>query len=138
MMWLALISTFLMRCYMPRRLVLAASGDDLFHVLNMLLGSIHGFLHQPFTTWSMAFSSISFLTMTPVLFNKAVVSSCSFALPAIFALSRSCSVWSFALCSPSPRMTPVAFSNEAFISSYRFIQPKTRSIRSSSIARMRL
>ena len=37
-----------MRCR-SRRLVLAA-GDDLFHqfhVLNTLLGSIHGFLHQP-------------------------------------------------------------------------------------------
>ena len=31
----------------PQRLVLAASGDDLFHFLNTLLGSIHGFLHQP-------------------------------------------------------------------------------------------
>ena len=39
----SLISTFLMRCRL-RRLVLAA-GDDLFHqfhVLNTLLGSIHG------------------------------------------------------------------------------------------------
>ena len=44
----SLISTFFMRCR-SRRLVLAA-GDDLFHqfhVLNTLLGSIHGFLHQP-------------------------------------------------------------------------------------------
>ena len=44
-----LISTFLMRCR-SQRLVLAVSGDDLFHqfhVLNTLLGSIHGFLHQP-------------------------------------------------------------------------------------------
>ena len=42
------ISTFFMRCR-SRRLVLAA-GDDLFHqfhVLNTLLGSMHGFLHQP-------------------------------------------------------------------------------------------
>ena len=39
---------FLLR-YRLQRLVLAV-GDDLFHqfhVLNMLLGSIHGFLHQP-------------------------------------------------------------------------------------------
>ena len=44
----SLISTFFMRCR-SQRLVLAA-GDDLFHqfhVLNTLLGSIHGFLHQP-------------------------------------------------------------------------------------------
>src|SRR5215216_4277603 len=46
----SLISTLFMRCR-SWRLVLAASGDDLFHqfhVLNTLLGSIHGFLHQPF------------------------------------------------------------------------------------------
>ena len=46
----SLISTFFMRCR-SRRLVLAASGDDLFHqfhVLNTLLGSNRGFLHQPF------------------------------------------------------------------------------------------
>ena len=44
----SLISPFFMRCR-SRRLVLTA-GDDLFHqfhVLNTLLGSIHGFLHQP-------------------------------------------------------------------------------------------
>ena len=44
------ISTFLMRCCRPRELVLVV-GDDLFHqfhVLNILLGSIHGFLHHPF------------------------------------------------------------------------------------------
>ena len=43
----SLISTFLMRCYRPRELVSAASGDELFLVLKMLLESIHGFLHQP-------------------------------------------------------------------------------------------
>ena len=45
----SLISTFLMRCR-SWRLVLAASGDDLFHqfhVLNTLLGSNRGFLRQP-------------------------------------------------------------------------------------------
>jgi len=31
----------------PRELVSAASGDELFLVLKMLLESIHGFLHQP-------------------------------------------------------------------------------------------
>ena len=43
----SLISTFLMRCYRPRELVSAASGDELFLFLKMLLESIHGFLHQP-------------------------------------------------------------------------------------------
>src|SRR6266536_964859 len=43
----SLISTFLMRCCRPRELVSAASGDELFLVLKMLLESIHGFLHQP-------------------------------------------------------------------------------------------
>ena len=36
-----------MRCCRPRELVSAASGDELFLVLKMLLDSIHGFLHQP-------------------------------------------------------------------------------------------
>ena len=36
-----------MRCYRPRELVSAASGNELFLVLKMLLESIHGFLHQP-------------------------------------------------------------------------------------------
>ena len=66
---------------------------------------------------NMAFSSISFSMMTPVLFNKAVVCSKCSALPAIFALSRSCSARSFALLSFSYRMTPVDCSNEAFRSS---------------------
>ena len=43
----SLISTFLMHCCRPRELVSAASGDELFLVLKMLLESIHGFLHQP-------------------------------------------------------------------------------------------
>ena len=43
----SLISTFLVRCCRPRRLVPAASGDELFRVLKMLLESIHVFLHQP-------------------------------------------------------------------------------------------
>ena len=43
----SLISTFLMRCCRPRELVFAASSDELFLVLKMLLESIHGFLHQP-------------------------------------------------------------------------------------------
>ena len=43
----SLISTLLMRCCWPRQLVSAASGDELFLVLKMLLESIHGFLHQP-------------------------------------------------------------------------------------------
>ena len=43
----SLISTFLMRCCRPRELVSAASGDEFFLVLKMLLESIHGFLHQP-------------------------------------------------------------------------------------------
>ena len=43
----SLISTFLMCCCRPRELVSAASGDELFLVLKMLLESIHGFLHQP-------------------------------------------------------------------------------------------
>ena len=43
----SLISTFLMRCCRPRELVSAASGDELFLVLKMLLESIHRFLHQP-------------------------------------------------------------------------------------------
>src|SRR3954471_22603105 len=81
----SLISTFLMRCCRPRELVSAASGDELFHVLKTLLESIHGILHQPLRSMhSMTFSSISFLTMTSVLFNKAMVSSCCSALPTIF------------------------------------------------------
>ena len=59
---------------------------------------------------SMAFSSISFLIMTPVLYNKAAVSSSCFALPVIFALDRSRSPRSFELPFPSCRMTPVASS----------------------------
>ena len=43
----SMISTFLMCCCRPRELVSAASGDELFLVLKMLLESIHGFLHQP-------------------------------------------------------------------------------------------
>src|SRR3954467_12500437 len=43
----SLISTFLMRCCRPHELVSAASGDELFLVLKMLLESIHRFLHQP-------------------------------------------------------------------------------------------
>ena len=43
----SLISTFLMRSCRPRELVSAASGDELFRVLKMLLESIHGFPHQP-------------------------------------------------------------------------------------------
>ena len=38
-----------MRCCRPQELVSAASGDELFLVLKMLLESIHGFLHQPST-----------------------------------------------------------------------------------------
>ena len=48
--WLAdLYFLYVLACCRSWRLVLAA-GDDLFHqfhVLNTLLGSIHGFLHQP-------------------------------------------------------------------------------------------
>jgi len=36
-----------MRCCRPRELVSAASGNELFRVLKMLLENIHGFLHQP-------------------------------------------------------------------------------------------
>ena len=36
-----------MRCCRPPELVSAASSDELFLVLKMLLESIHGFLHQP-------------------------------------------------------------------------------------------
>ena len=36
-----------MCCCRPRELVSAASDDELFPVLNMLLESIHEFLHQP-------------------------------------------------------------------------------------------
>ena len=58
---------------------------------------------------SLAFSSISFSTKAPVLFKKAVVSSCCSALPTIFALSKSHSARSFALLSFRFRMTPVAY-----------------------------
>ena len=37
-----------MCCCRPRELVSAASGDELFPVLKMLLESIHRFLHQSF------------------------------------------------------------------------------------------
>ena len=73
---------------------------------------------------SMSFSSISFLTMMPVLFNKALVSSCWSALRMIFALSRSRSARSLSLPSLSCRMTLVAYSNEAFMSSYNLAQPE--------------
>ena len=43
----SLISTFLMHCCRPRELVSAASGNEIFRVLTMLLESIHGFVHQP-------------------------------------------------------------------------------------------
>ena len=36
-----------MCCCRPQELVSAASGDELFLVLKMLLESIHGFLHHP-------------------------------------------------------------------------------------------
>ena len=119
----SLISTFLMRCCRPRELVSAASGDELFRVLKTLLENIHG---SSTSLWrslrSMSFSSISFLTMTPVLFNKALVSSCWSALRTIFSLSRSRSARSLSLPSHSCRMTPVACSNEAFMSSCNLAQ----------------
>ena len=107
-----------MRCCRPRELVSAASSDELFLVLQMLLESIHRFLHQPSALDArMAFSSISFSMMTLVLFNKAVVCSYCSALPTIFALSRSRAAWSFAFLSFSCWMTSVDCSNEAFKSS---------------------
>ena len=46
----SLISTLLMHYCRPRELLVsAASGDELFLVLKMLLESIHRFLHQPST-----------------------------------------------------------------------------------------
>ena len=115
----SLISTFLMRCCRPRELVSAASGDKLFRVLKTLLETS---TDSSTGLWrslrSMSFSSISFLTMTPVLFNMALVSSCWSALRTIFALNRLCSAQSLSLPSLSCQMTPVACSNEAFTSSY--------------------
>ena len=114
----SLISTFLMRCCRPRELVFAASGDQLFRVLKTCLRtSTDSSTSLWRSTWSMSFSSISFLTMTPVLFNKALVSSCWSALRMIFSLSRSRSARSLSLPSLSCRMTPVAYSNEATMSS---------------------
>ena len=108
----SLISTFFMRCR-SRRLVLAA-GDDLFHqfhVLNMLLGSIHGFLHQPVALDAEHGILVhKFLDNDVILFNTAAFSSACSALSVIFALSRSRSARS---C-----------SNEAFNSSCSFIQPE--------------
>jgi hypothetical protein len=62
---------------------------------------------------SLAFLSVSFLTMTDVFFNTAVIYSCCFALPVSFALSRSRSVRSLTFSPRSPRMTPVDLSNAA-------------------------
>ena len=121
----SLISTFLMHCYRPRELVSAASGDELFLVLKMLLESIHGFLHQPSTLDAQHGILVhKFLNNELVLFNKAVVSSCCSALPMIFALSMSRSAWSFSLLSLSCRMMQIACSNEAFMSSYNLAQPE--------------
>ena len=96
-----------------RRLVLAA-GDDLFHqfhVLNTLLGSMHGFLHQPVALDAEHVILVhKFLDDDARPLHKAAVSSACFALPAIFALSRSRSAQSFALPSPSFQMTLVASS----------------------------
>ena len=66
---------------------------------------------------SMSFSSISF-------FNKALVSSCRSALQTIFSLSRSRSARSLSLPSLSYRMTPVACSNEAIMSSCNLAEPE--------------
>ena len=79
----------------------------------------------------MSFSSISF-------FNKALVSSYKSALQTIFSLSRSRSARSLSLPSLSCRMTPVACSNEAFMSSYNLAQPEISSIWLWTIACMRL
>ena len=90
-----------------------------------MLESIHGFLHQPFALGAQHGILVhKFLDVTPVLFNKAVVSSCCCALSTIFALSRSCSARSFALLSFSCRMMLVACSKEAFMSSCNLAQPE--------------
>ena len=108
-----------MRCCRPRELVSAASGDELFLVLKMLLESIHAFLHQPSALDAQLVILVhKFLDDDAVLFNKAVVCSCCSALLMIFTLSRSRSARSFALLSFSCRMTSVDCSNEACRSSY--------------------
>ena len=122
----SLISTFFMHCR-SQRLVLAA-GDDLFdqfHVLNTLLGSIHGFLHQPSALDAQLVILVhKFLDDDAGPLQQGSGLLLLLALPTIFALSRSCSAQSFALLSFSCRMTPVACSNEAFMLSCNLAQPE--------------
>ena len=108
-----------------RELVSAASGDELFRVLKMLLENIHGFLHQPLALIGEHVILVhKFLDDDSVLFNKALVSSCWSALRTIFSLSRSRSVRSLSLPSLSCRMTPVACSNKAIMSSCNLAEPE--------------
>ena len=114
----SLISTFLMCCCRPRELVSAASDEELFLILKLLLESIHRFLHQP----SMIDAQLVILVHKfldddagPLQQGSGLL-LCS-AIPTIFALSRSRSARRFALLSFSCRMTLVDCSNEACRSS---------------------
>ena len=119
----SLISTFLMRCCRPRELVSAASGDELFRVLKTLLENIHGFLHQPLALVAEHVILVhKFLDDDAGPLQQALVSSCWSALRTIFSLSRSRSARSLSLPSLSCRMTPVAYSNEAIMSSCNLAQ----------------
>ena len=114
-----------MRCYRLRELVSAASGDELFRVLKMLLENIHGFLHQPLALVAehvilvhkfldddagplqQGTGLLLLVCTSDYLRLQQVVLGPELSLP-----SRSC--W----------MTPVACSNEAFMSSSNLAQPE--------------
>ena len=115
----SLISTFLMRCCRPRELVSAASGDELFRVLKMLLENIHGFLHQP-----LALVAEHVILVHKFLDDDAGPLQQGTGLLLLVSLSRSRSARSLSLPSLSCRMTPVACSNEAFMSSCNLAQPE--------------
>jgi len=114
----SLISTFLMRCCRQRDLVSAASGDELFRVLKTLLENINGFLHQP----------LALIAEHVILVHKFLQQGTSLLLQV--CTSDDLLPQQVAL-GPEPlipslrfRMTPVACSNEAFMSSCNLAQPE--------------
>ena len=121
----SLISTFSKHCCRPRELLSAGNGDELFRVLKMLLENIHRFLHQP-----LALIAEHVILVHKFLDNDngplqqgtsllLLVCTSEDLLPQQVALG-----WSFSLPSLSCRMTQVAYSNEAFMSSCNLTLPE--------------
>ena len=122
----SLISTFLMPCCRPRELVSAASGDELFLVLEMLLESIQRFPHQP----SMLDAQLVILVHKFLDVDAGPLQQGSGLLlllrtsddlhPQQVALGLELCI----LLSFSCRMMPIACSKEAFMSSCKLAQPE--------------